>query len=489
MAARSLVLNDVLCFLFNKYGKTNLKTLKSVVSDFYTTDVISEAKICLLDEVGKLSLSEKLPHIPRRREGDSRLTREVDDLFTLMSYIDEQGLYVSLPCYVTNKPDALPGVHLCDGDLKLFVTWLEKFETKLDNFESVMAAIAASVQAVHTSQSQSLTAWPELRSTNVVHKPPPLVRVNTCTVDRPVYSAAVTSVTAGNSTHTSVINTSSSSTTVSGSMPTDTAASLNWVDMMATPNRYGVLASDVNSEQHEDSDDHSPYTLAESKRKKRKRDLSQRQQQRQQQLQQSSSQPTTNRQSSRSRRGPLLIGSQTVTDNMSRPNPVVAAKQFPKKTVLYIDNIDSNVSVADLRKFVSEMSVRVVSCFDVKPRNRRSDQDDASVVSLGKAFRLCILQEDCKLLLDPCKWPAYVRISEWYFRPQQSDQRRRSEQRESTPVSTETAVKSADIAEPLEDTVRAEVDNSENIITDDNEAMDGTVLVADLSNVNVISVS
>ena len=58
-----------------------------------------------------------------------------------------------------------------------------------------------------------------------------------------------------------------------------------------------------------------------------------------------------------------------------------------------------------------------------------------------------------------------------------------------TPVSTETAVKSADIAEPLEDTVRAEVDNSENIITDDNEAMDGTVLVADLSNVNVISVS
>ena len=41
MADERVVLSNVLCFLVNKYGKIDTKTLKLVLSDFYTADVLS----------------------------------------------------------------------------------------------------------------------------------------------------------------------------------------------------------------------------------------------------------------------------------------------------------------------------------------------------------------------------------------------------------------------------------------------------------------
>ena len=155
MADRLFTLNDLLCFVFNKYGKTNLKTLKSIVSNFYSVDTIGESKIVLFDDVMKISLTDKPPHIPRRRDGDGRLNREVDDLFILLNFIDEKGLRDKLPHYVTEKPDELPGVHLCDGDMKVFVSWLEKMEARMDRFDSTMAAIATSVHSLRSFDVRS----------------------------------------------------------------------------------------------------------------------------------------------------------------------------------------------------------------------------------------------------------------------------------------------------------------------------------------------
>ena len=39
----------------------------------------------------------------------------------------------------------------------------------------------------------------------------------------------------------------------------------------------------------------------------------------------------------------------------------------------------------------------------------RCDRDDA-------AQTLCILDRDRRALLDPTKWPAYITVSEWYFK-------------------------------------------------------------------------
>ena len=80
MANAEFVLNDVLCFLSNKFGKTIVKLLKSSLLDFYTVEDISTAKLQLLEDTQKLNLTTKHPHVPQRRDGDCRLAREVDDV-------------------------------------------------------------------------------------------------------------------------------------------------------------------------------------------------------------------------------------------------------------------------------------------------------------------------------------------------------------------------------------------------------------------------
>ena len=64
---------------------------------------------------------------------------------------------------------------------------------------------------------------------------------------------------------------------------------------------------------------------------------------------------------------------------------------------------------------VTAMSVRVISCFDAKPRRRKTDIEDEEIVD-RRAFRLCVNSEDVDKLLDSAKWPAHVYVAEWFFK-------------------------------------------------------------------------
>ena len=66
---------------------------------------------------------------------------------------------------------------------------------------------------------------------------------------------------------------------------------------------------------------------------------------------------------------------------------------------------------------MKSLSVRVISCFETKSRRRRSDNDSSTAER--KAFRLCIPEDDKYRLLDDSRWPAYITVSEWYFKSPQ----------------------------------------------------------------------
>ena len=53
MAVGSLVLNSSLCFLIDKYEKLAIKSLKSMMLDFYDTAELCSAKMQLLSDVKK----------------------------------------------------------------------------------------------------------------------------------------------------------------------------------------------------------------------------------------------------------------------------------------------------------------------------------------------------------------------------------------------------------------------------------------------------
>ena len=52
---------------------------------------------------------------------------------------------------------------------------------------------------------------------------------------------------------------------------------------------------------------------------------------------------------------------------------IVAAKKLRKKSVFCVDNVSSCCTVEDMKSFVSNMSVEVLTCFQVKPRRRRDE--------------------------------------------------------------------------------------------------------------------
>ena len=66
--------------------------MKTVLSDFYSSEELAVAKILLMEDIDKLNLDTKRPHVPLQRDGDGRLAREMDDILSLFTFIDEQKL-------------------------------------------------------------------------------------------------------------------------------------------------------------------------------------------------------------------------------------------------------------------------------------------------------------------------------------------------------------------------------------------------------------
>ena len=141
MNTRQLTLSDPLCFIANKLGTVPLKPLKKTLIDFYSVEDISRAKSQLVKDIESLDLPDKPPHVSNRRDGENRQVRETDDIFTLITFLDERKLLSSLPTYVTDKPDNMHTLRLFDGDLSFLSARLDKLEAVLDNHGSLLAAI------------------------------------------------------------------------------------------------------------------------------------------------------------------------------------------------------------------------------------------------------------------------------------------------------------------------------------------------------------
>jgi hypothetical protein len=501
MATGSLVLCSPLCFLRSKFGKSNGKVLKSATIDFFSDMDIKIAKQQLLADINRMDLTEQLPHIPTRREGNDRLVREVDDVITLFTLLDERKLLDALPTYVSDSPDNMPSTRLYEGDIKVVMDHLNRMDEKMAAFGSTLFGV---VHDIHTLQTTLASRPQDIQLQAAPQRPV----VN----NDVIRSQQVNALTAGNS-RVGSLTSRSTTTTVAGSSSAAVVQQVplrpSWENIMsASAASAAVTASSDINVPSTDYDSHTepdepPYTVVRSK-KRRRRGHSQ-------QLTEDritsnvplsysaaaaaghSSHPGTNQTTTRTRRnGPLLVGKRPTSATNTSGTALVAARQFPKKSVFYVDNVDCSVDVDDLKRFVAGLSVHVVSCFEVEPRKRRSERG-GNEAPISKAFRLCIYENACELLLDPSKWPAYVRISEWFFKP--AGQQHRTEQRVSTPVNSLPSPPSV-IERPNDaDVLESEAPTDENAdidSVDDQdvvEAMDSTVIVADLSDVNVLTVS
>ena len=437
MADTKYVVSNVLCYLANKYGMCDSKSLRDIVSDFYDSEELSRAKTQLTEDIQSVvSSSLSVPHIPTRRDGDNKAVRIVDDILTLITFADENLVMSALPSYVADNPDRLPSARLYEGDMALLVGLVKKLEGRVDQVDVQLAAIVRAVHdvGIQVCKPSSLQAWPALS-----------VSAAAVQVERSRVTADSLAVGSGPSTSTSAAAYIGVRSADRSAEQTSSAAGIrtDWASMAsASPvnvsNRYAALQT--TDDEHADG---SQYEVSRSARRraKRQRQHSQQSHQAQQRQQQctsvSSEQHQDQRQDQRHEhnqnrgqdRGPGQGQGRAGNSGLTRvlvgmapsvsSHGLVAAKKIVRKAVFCIGNLASNCVADDVRRHAEALSVRVFTCFPVVSRSRRRDDDDdeEQATSDRHAFRLCIAAEDRERLLDANRWPESVLIRPWFRIP------------------------------------------------------------------------
>ena len=314
--SRNVVVCDCVCFIVNKYGKLSVKTLRSVLLDFYTADELSDAKFLLCSDIDKLDLTLKRPHVAQRRDTDiqARITKEVDDIMLLFAFADENNLFDQLPRYVSSSPDRMPSLRLYDGDMNVLLNLLHTMEKKLSGLESGLAAITRDVHSF--CQAGGHADWPHLST-----QPPTVPSASAvCDVNKSSMArlgvttaglpAAKSKPTNGNSSQStrpnSMRNMSETVTDAASAVHTASVAtsamSADWATLSSTPchtqNRFSVLDGDDGNDSNDGGDTDvtdQPYIAAARRGNKRRRHGATPQQHEQQQQQQSDQQPNASR--------------------------------------------------------------------------------------------------------------------------------------------------------------------------------------------------
>ena len=201
------------------------------------------AKQQLLKDIDSAKAGITFPHIPQHRQGENRAVRTVEDLFMLITLLDQNKSLDSLPVYVASGPDRLPSLCLYDGELNVLIMMLEKMQRKVEEVEEYGTALSAITGAVSSLQAKLLTLersesvsardFPSLQSSSVQ---PRQAQSQPQLQPSQLHSAAAVQ---GNSGLTSI----DQDTTV-------LKTAVDWAAMASTPtaNRYSALALTTDEE-------------------------------------------------------------------------------------------------------------------------------------------------------------------------------------------------------------------------------------------------
>ena len=435
-ASRPLCLCNPLCFLVSRFGKRSSKELKSAVLDFYDVEELSCAKNQLLEDVKGLEAFVNLPHIPTRRGGEDRAIHIVDDIFTVLIYLDENLSLGMLPRYVTDNLDSVPSSRLYEGDLSTLMKVIERMDNEIKDLR-----LALDIVVKNTQHRSLVTAPVQAAVRSVINSQPPVTAQSGCFPD------------AG---ETSIV-TSGDSFPQLGNLQTADHGSerRDWATMAASSpvalhNRFSALIN------HNDNQNEEQFIEQRRRPNKRQRQFTEQliQSQRQQQQQQQ-------RSSGSQRRGRVMITGKS----KSPGHTFTAAMRIPKKAVFCVDNLDISMEVNDLCRFVSSLNVRVFSCFPTNPRRRRYETE---IPEDRKAFRLCIDEDDRDLLLNDTKWPESVIISEWY---RLDPNTRRQQRTERMLISQSDESQSNQVSAVIENLPMSFSDNAESTLTDQEDTV------------------
>jgi hypothetical protein len=404
MADNKVVLCDVLCYLFANLGKTPIKPLKRVLLDYYQSSAISAAKILLLEHVKSLEKSVNLPHIPRRREGEGSAIKDVDDMFSIINFVDESKLFSEMPKFITDNPNNIPSGRIFEGDLKFIVERIDKLD---DTLKGALAAILHELNQVRDlCKSKVMTSGLGCGSQQTQAK-----SVNNISGHTNPAHVEMTP-----STHTAVKS--------AWGFPTTVIHPNIDSQVQLDSSSWAAATSHLALQSQTDTDgDTGDFTTAMNKKKRRR--IQRNQHEATNQAMQGNLANNigkliaTAKSNSTNNYKPLLVGRKQSDNGIV--HELKAARKIASKSVFCVDNLDTAVTESDLKSFVSGLGVNVISCFSVRPRRSASQKLSNFTPANRHAFRLCVHRNDVDRLLDADVWPSDVTISKWFFKPRNAE--------------------------------------------------------------------
>jgi hypothetical protein len=292
----------------------------------------------------------------------------------VITVLDEKKLLGELPRYVVDNTDSIPTLRLEDGEMQYFVK-------KMDRFEEALTHLQACFNMQYSSGEKRPPVFNSLNSTTGCNSK----------TSQPLVAAS-----------------ESGMDTWASHVSRDLVDQLPTSDM-DTDNTGGGYMEVVNSRRKKRRLRHSPLTPADVNAKTHSNvnvntDTNN----------QRSVNTKTNKDNRRQH--PLVIGRRR--PSASNLTVVAAAKPLIAKEVFCIDNVDITLNVDDIIQFVKAMDVRVISCYETRPRRTMKERRENEFPADRKAFRLCIVKEDRRNLLVDDNWPTNITVSSWFFKGQ-----------------------------------------------------------------------
>ena len=504
----TVVVSSPLCFLFSKFGKCELKKIKSIMYDFYSPQVIAEAKRQFIDDTWRIKTDGALPRLVQHRDKDlhARAWKDLQDILFMATTLDEKRLFDQLPIYTTDNTDNIPTIRLEDGELNYFLIKLHKMEEAMECLQGSVNKLHHLLSAVLKERVGDRLVDIAFRPTDTESRPASLLNHQTMNETNLMNELAGSSI-----TH------SKQDDVITAALLPGLPARHDWASSYPSyPSTSSVTTDDeidldnVNSVDAACAGD-GAFINVEHPKKRRKRVRSEQQLQQRDKPSSSLSATVSARMADtvdnnravgdntpmagsnktfagavnvdqlkhrekekktagaeKSTRKPLMVGNQrspTTSSLGNRPGHLSAAKPLFGKAVFCIDNVNVDVTEAELVVFVRSLSVRVLTCHAVNPRRSYRQKQNDIYPTDRKTFRLCINKADSKLLLNPEKWPADIAISAWYFKKDNKDTI--ADVHQSSGVSTEQTVAAEVLADDDDDSTHTAIEQMSSSLNDD----------------------
>lgn len=352
---RSVIVCELLCYLKCKLSSVKLM---SIVGDFYSAEDITLAKEHLVDSVDKLGL-EKWPKPAKRKNSENKSKTELNDIFNVFAFLDENLLLNKLPSFVAANVDNLPSSRLEEGDLRCVLNKLDYLDTKLDN-SAVASAPVDILQKINDLKSMMG------KLTNIENQ---LASLSSGQVERFTESKLLK-------------DTSSNSVTTVTKAP-----GRSWAELVETPRhsyQSGGERTSVTAEMDTDGMDSEGYQRVLGKKRKRSPTVA--------------AKPKDNLSVKAKIKPKTIVGSNTQC-------AIKAAREIRKSKIFYVSNIDKETGCEEFESWLKNCNIKVHNVFAAKTRFENSN-----------AFRVNIDADDVNKFISECG--PHLIIREWVFKPQ-----------------------------------------------------------------------